>query len=257
MQTLISALKATEGGGDPLPPVWEQFVNEGIEFRRGSLHLVAAGPGVGKSVFALLLALRTGVPTLYVSADTDAFTTSTRLASAITHQPLRIVQDEFAAGMKDKYYPVLAQTRTSIGWVFNKQPTIEDLYEEAEAFAHLHGEYPHLLVVDNLMNIFSEEDDNTSLRHNSEMLMLLADHTQAAVLVLAHLTGEYDSGDVPPPLSALAGKVSKLPAVILTMFRAQSGDLGICIVKNRFGNAAANGRLRAYLRMNLEKMHLG
>jgi predicted ATP-dependent serine protease len=253
---LIDALNQSNGAGDPIPPIWRQWVDHGIELRRGSLHLFAAGPGVGKSVAALTIALKSGVPTLYQCADTDAFTTTTRMASALTHKPLTEVQAAFSANEAQDYKNLIKQV-THIRWDFNGQPTVEDVYNNAEAFAHMYGEYPHLIIVDNLSNVFSDEDDMSALRHISEQLNLLARETQSAVITLHHLTGEYESGDVPPPLGALIGKVSKIPAVILNLFRATSGDMGFCIVKNRFGNAMANGKLRAYVPMELTTMSLG
>ena len=256
MYNLIDALNQSNGAGDPIPSIWRQWVEHGLELRRGSLHLMAAGPGVGKSVVALTMALKCGVPTLYMCADTDAFTTTTRMASALTHRPLTDIQAAFAAGEADPYKKMIKEIQ-HIKWDFNGQPTVEDVYNNAEAFAHQYGEYPHLIIVDNLSNVFSDEDDMSALRHISEQLNLLARETQSAVLTLHHLTGEYESGDIPPPLGALIGKVSKIPAVIVNLFRASSGDMGFCIVKNRFGDAAPNGKLRAYVPMALETMTLG
>jgi hypothetical protein len=253
---LIDALHQSNGAGDPIPPIWQQWVHDGVELRRGSLHLFASGPGVGKSVAALTIALKSGVPTLYMCADTDAYTTTTRMAAALTHDLLTDVQTAFTIGQADKYKSMVAGVQ-HIRWDFNGQPTIDDIYHNAEAFAHMYGEYPHLIIIDNLGNVFSDEDDMAALRHNSEALNLLAREMQSAVVTLHHLTGEYESGDIPPPLGALIGKISKFPALCLNLFRASSGDMGFCVVKNRFGEAAANGKKRVYVPMTLERMRLG
>jgi hypothetical protein len=46
--------------------------------------MFAGAPGAGKSTLALALALKTNVPTLYISADTNAHTMAMRLASMIS-----------------------------------------------------------------------------------------------------------------------------------------------------------------------------
>jgi hypothetical protein len=82
----------------------------------------------------------------------------------------------------------------------------------------------------------------------------LAAECGAAVLVLHHLTGEYESSDRPAPLGALIGKVSKPATLVLTLFRGDYGDVGVCVVKNRFGKADPRGYMRVYLETNLERM---
>ena len=55
----------------PLPDVWKNLVKQSIKFRRGQVCMVAAAPNAGKSMFALIYAIKANVPTLFFSADTD------------------------------------------------------------------------------------------------------------------------------------------------------------------------------------------
>jgi hypothetical protein len=83
-------------------------------------------------------------------------------------------------------------------------------------------------------------------------LKTLAHPPNACVVMLHHLTGEYDDGNKPAPLSALIDKVSKLPEQVLTLHRAglhmgTPTQMGVSIVKNRDGSSDASGQLIVYL----------
>jgi replicative DNA helicase len=66
----------------PLPDVWQALAAKQIKFRRGQVCMVAAAPNAGKSMFALIYAMKAGVKTLFFSADTDTTTVMMRAASA-------------------------------------------------------------------------------------------------------------------------------------------------------------------------------
>lgn len=257
MRTLTTAIKKSGDIGDPLPQVWSEFEMEDIAFRQGQLAIVAAGPGGGKSLLALNYAVRCGKPTLYFSADTDPYTTGVRAAALLTGHPIHNVENGFQAG-GGAYAEPLNRIGEQVRWSFDRNPSIEDLAETTQAFGHLYGEYPALIVVDNLSNLYTgEDDDNKALRRSMEALNILAGESGSCVMVLHHLTGEYESGDKPPPLSALSGKVGKLPSLALTLFRAKHGDMGVCVVKNRFGPADPSGAFRTYLPIQLDKGRIG
>ena len=254
MKSLRSSLREAEGMGEPLPPVWQEFVQLGVEFRRGSLCLVAAAPGIGKSLVANTLAVRARTPSLYFSADTDAYTVSTRigamlLGDTINNMESRLSEDVVAARLASLDY---------LRWCFDPSVDIDRIVDDVRAFDMLYGEPPHLIVIDNLSNMFSPEP-NPYLAHrfNMEALNILAKETGACVVVLHHLTGEYESGDRPPPMGSIEGKIAKLPGLVLTMFRGKYGDIGVCVCKNRFGPAEPGGGLRCYLKADLERVRIG
>lgn len=254
--TLSSALSRASQAGEPLPSVWPELVQEGVEFRRGQLVVIAAGPGGNKSVFAVNLAVRAHVPALYISADTDHATTGVRVASLLSGDPTPAVEAGMKGDQAEKYERMI-ESLDYIRWAFETSPTVEDIRDDVEAFAHVYGCYPELVIVDNLINVYSDEEDNTALRHSIEALNILARESGACVVVLHHLTGAYESGDSPPNLGALIGKVGKMPSLVLTMFRGEYGDLGICIVKNRFGPADPRGFMRCYIRTDQQRMRIG
>jgi replicative DNA helicase len=87
MRTLARAVGSADIGGEPLPSVFRTLDSNKIIFRRAEVSMIAGTPGAGKSTLALAIALRTKVPTLYVSADTNAHTMAMRLLSMITGKP--------------------------------------------------------------------------------------------------------------------------------------------------------------------------
>ncbi len=70
----------------PLPDVWVGLAAKQIKFRRGQVCMVAAAPNAGKSMFALIYAIKAKVPTLFFSADTDTTTVMMRAASHTSGQ---------------------------------------------------------------------------------------------------------------------------------------------------------------------------
>lgn len=257
MITLSNALAQVSTAGEPLPAIWPEFVQNGVSFRQGNLVVIAAGPGGNKSVLAMNLVVRAGVPALYISADTDQFTTGLRAAALMSGDPLPRVEAAMKTPAGQKYRDMIDQISRHVQWSFDGSPSIDDIRDEVEAFAYVYGCFPQLIVVDNLMNVFSEEEDHTAMRHNIEALNILARESGACVVVLHHLVGEYESGDNAPGLSALMGKVGKMPSLVLTLFRGNFGDLGVCVVKNRFGPADPRGHMRMYLNTDLERVKIG
>ena len=84
MRTLVRSVGRASIGGEPLPSCFKSFESSKIVMRRSEVSMFAGAPGVGKSTLALALALKTNVPTLYISADTNAHTMAMRLASMIS-----------------------------------------------------------------------------------------------------------------------------------------------------------------------------
>ena len=84
MRTLARAVGSVDIGGEPLPSIFREFDLNKVIIRRSEVSMIAGTPGAGKSTLALAIALRSKVPTLYVSADTNAHTMAMRLLSMIT-----------------------------------------------------------------------------------------------------------------------------------------------------------------------------
>jgi len=228
----------------PLPDVWDTLKNKQVRFRRGQLTMVAAAPNAGKSMFALVYAIRAGVPTLFFSADTDVTTVMIRAASHISGHAQITVEQNLDA--KSTYYEESFMSMKHIQWVFDSSPSLDDIELEVKAYQELYGIAPQLIVVDNLMNVAAETDNEwAGLRAIMMELHDLARNTEACVLVLHHVSeaSEYGDGTYPPARRSIHGKVSQLPSLMLTLGYDPFGkQLRVAAVKNRFGPNSADGK---------------
>lgn len=217
--------------------------------------MVAAPPGAGKSALGLDVAAKTKVPTLYFSADSTELTMAARLAAGLTGRYLfdveqQIIRDpEWAGG--------LLRQMDHIRWSFDSSPSFDDIGHEVEAFEEVWGEPPWLTVVDNVTDVQDDAggDEFSALRYTMKGLKFLARSTNSAVLALHHTSESVESKPC-PPRSAIHGKISQMPAVILTIGPAQTGFMPICCVKNRQGPADVTGRTAMWLTFEPAVMRL-
>lgn len=261
MLTITRAGQAIGSAGEPLPTVFQSLAGQTVHIRRAQVTLIAAGPGVGKSVMAMTLAAKAGVPAYYFSADTDSFTMRNRVAAMVTGHSLGDVEDAYKE-RKGGYYDVALNAHAGhIRWHFERHLTLDAIDAEVNAFAMVYGEYPHLIVVDNLKNVYDDSDgEPISKEEILDWLHQLSGQTNAAVVVLHHLVGQFDSGMEPPPLDALLEKVSKTPELVLCLYRAGRDAmdplLGVCVDKNRTGKADPSGGMVIYLDYDAPHMRL-
>ena len=221
--------------------------------------MVAAAPNAGKSMFALVYAIKANVPTLFFSADTDTTTVTIRtLAHLSQHSQVTV---EMNLNKNPHYYDEFLPRTTHISWVFDSSPSLDDIEMEIKAYIELYGLAPELIVVDNLMNVAAEHDNEwAGLREIMMNLHDMARKTEACVLVLHHVSeaSEYGSPTMPPPRRAIHGKVSQLPAVILTLgYDPSQGLLRVAPVKNRFGPHYADASRHATLFTNFGACQVG
>ena len=243
----------------PLPDVWASLKAKEIKFRRGQVCMVAAAPNAGKSMFALIYAIRAQVPTLFFSADTDTTTVMMRAAAHISGHSQITVEANLASNTH--YYDQHFEKFGHIKWVFDSSPSIDDLELEIRAYVELFGQPPELIVIDNLMNVTAETDNEwAGLRAIMMELHDMARKTEACVLVLHHVSeqSEYGSPTKPPHRRAIHGKVSQLPALILTLgYDPAEATLRVAAVKNRFGPHTADASDWAALLVNYAACQIG
>ena len=244
MLNLQRAWKSTTTRATPLPDVWKDLLNKQIRFRRGQVCMVAAAPNAGKSMFALIYAIKANVPTLFFSADTDIATVMMRTAAHISGHNQTLVEENL--NKNSKYYDTKFEQVKNIQWVFDSSPSLDDIELEIKAYIELYGLAPELIVIDNLMNVVSESDNEwAGLRAIMVDLHDMARQTEACVMVLHHVSeqSEYGSTTEPPARRSIHGKVSQLPAMILTLgYEPVQNLLRVAAVKNRFGKHTADGK---------------
>lgn len=243
MLNLNRAWRGSVTNATPLPDVWNDLAKKQIKFRRGQVCMIAAAPNAGKSMFALIYAIKAKVPTLFFSADTDIATVMMRAASHLSgHSQLTVEQSLIS---NRHYYDEHLSSMNNIQWVFDSSPSLDDIELEIKAYVELFGIPPELIVVDNLMNVVAESDNEwAGLRAIMVDFHDMARKTEACVMVLHHVSeqSEYGKTSDPPARRAIHGKVSQLPALILTLgFDPYNKTLKVASVKNRFGPHTADG----------------
>jgi len=241
---LKRAWNSTTTRATPLPDVWKDLLEKQIRFRRGQVCMVAAAPNAGKSMFALIYAIRANVPTLFFSADTDIATVMMRTAAHISGHNQTLVEENL--NKNPTYYDSKFDRVKNIQWVFDSSPSLDDIEMEVKAYIELYGIPPELIVIDNLMNVAAESDNEwAGLRQIMVELHDMARQTEACVMVLHHVSeqSEYGSTTEPPHRRSIHGKVSQLPAMILTLgYEPIQNLLRVAAVKNRFGKHTADGK---------------
>jgi DnaB-like helicase C terminal domain len=230
--------------------VFPSLDRKGTRLLRGQLCLVCAGPGTGKSAFVLTYALKARVPTLYFSADSDAFTQLTRSVSVLTGWSMDRSSALIREGNLDPA-AVAALDNIPIMFKYDASPSISQIEDPLEAFVQKYGDYPALVVIDNITNIrmdSSDGDDDpfSGLEGLMDYLHDMARKTGACVVGLHHVTGPYNDANKPIPLSGIKGQIGRVPELVLTMYRIPSefghDSLNVSTVKNRAGKQDASGQ---------------
>lgn len=255
--------KAIRGSaGKPLPTVWKNLDNIGVRFRKGQLVLIAAAPGVGKSVFTLAYCLLSGSRTLYVSADTDSFDQESRATALLAGIDLGTAKQEVLAGV---YRPEFLDA--DIFFDYKPQPTLDDIEQNLDALYQAYLWEPDIIVIDNITNVISgfagnDEDPFGGQESFLDWLNALARDTGACIIGLHHVTGPHNDADHPVPLSGIKGQLGRVPQMVLTLSKRPAvGDFApeamvVAHVKNREGGADAGASITADLAFRGDKMEL-
>lgn len=248
MLTLPLAMRADNGGGEPLPPVYAYLESIGAKARRGQITMVAAIPGGAKSLLMLDWVLDLGNKDqygMYFSPDTDRMTLGKRAVADLMQ--IEIDAAERLLDEKDAAAWQILEDKTSHMWCsFDPNLTLEDIEQEMICYALTNGRWPDFVVIDVLMNVQGDSGatgDHTAFAEAMEYFHGTARNTGAAFFVLHHVTGEWESRpDTPIPMGGILGKVTKLARLILTLHRPPPGDrLGVSVVKNTSGKADTAG----------------
>lgn len=259
MKSLHKAMLRTEHAGEPVPLPFRSWVDAGIGFWRGDLSMMAGPPGIGKSTVALTIAVHSGLPTLYFSADSSRTTQSVRIVSMVTGIPVQSVKrqsDLMGKAFWAEEWVIDAMLHADhIKWNEDGQPTLGTVDAEIDTFCTVYGEPPALIVIDNATDVaFDSGDEFSSLRELMRQLKLTARSLNAAVVALHH-TSEGFSSDPCPPLHSIHGKIGQVPASVVT-FGVQEGFLAACAVKNRNGSSDRSGRNATWLQYRPDIMSL-
>ena len=243
MLTIAQAATRNKNNAQLLPDLFPALAQNGIRFRRGQVTMIAGQPNSGKSLLALFYAVKSNVPTLYISADTDAYTTAIRAAAVITGSQVNTVEEAFTSGAGYEFYEDELKTLKHLRFDFDPSPTLDDIQLSIQAYGEAFGEYPQLLIIDNLLNIAALHDNEwTGMRDIAKAMHHIARETDAAVFMLHHTTEAEGRPELPPSRKSIQGKISQLPEMILTVaMDHETSEYRIACVKNRFAKNSAAG----------------
>lgn len=251
MQTARRAVKNRGRLGNKLPQPYRALETLGVYHRQGQVSLIVAAPGGGKTAFALNYALKAGIDCLYIAADLDLYSMGMRTMAIESGQR---VDDIEAAIEADLELPLGAP---QVAFGSDSAPSIADIVDEARAYVEIHGQFPPLLIVDNLINIIAEgESVWHSVRQAVDKLHELARSAEIHVMILGHATGQYGDGLMKIPLSGIEHKPGNNARLVLTLDRPSLNVINVRIVKHNGGKADGSGNLFVQLYCDLARMDI-
>lgn len=252
-------LTATSHRGGSFAPTlampYPALENAGLRLRRGQTSLTVAAPGVGKSQLWANICQRGGFPTLYWSADTDRHDATTRSLAMWSGKTTDEIDTMLGDRSWDQWAEKTLASSRHVDFVFDTHITKQGLGERMIAFAELHGEYPHLLVIDNLSNTVT--DPANEFPEQKEMVTAaqqMARDTGTHVAMLSHSKGQYENGSVPIPQGGSMNNLFKLAEVGVTLFRMDEDQtLGVNLVKLRSGKSDAGAKHPIVMQIDLAR----
>lgn len=246
--------------GEPIITPISVLSQNKFYLRRGTLCLIAAGPGTGKSALIQAITQRgddngTVNSTFYFSADSSAFDMYTRSAAIATGRTTDDIEGELNKFGSDRLDPIVDAATKHMWFSYKSDPSDQYIVDQLQAYAELAGAWPEIIVIDNLKNCVVGDgvDEFRALEDTSVFLHDLAKDTGACVIALHHVRGDLEDGYSQIPLSGIRGKISKTPSSIWTLFKG-AHSLNVSVVKNRGGRADASGSLYASLVADLSRM---
>jgi hypothetical protein len=235
VRTLGRAARRPADSGTFLPDIFPKFAEAGMRLREGTATILAGPPGSMKTALALYWVGRLNRPTLYFSADSEDFEVVERVAAMMsgdTVTQVRANPEKYAEGLD----------ALNLRLTFEDSPSYKDVELEVAAYAEVHGHWPEVIVIDNVMNLVGEnESEWAAHRDHMRVVHRLTRITKACVLVLAHVSDDRSDTTTPAPRSKLMGKIGALPKLIISL--AFDGEhLRAAPVKSRWGRADPSGQ---------------
>ncbi len=264
MKSLARVIASRAAVGDPLPIDIPQVQTAGLKIRRGQQLMIAAPPNGGKTLLGQYLAIRWAryynLKVMYFSADTDERTMAYRALSNMLNQ--RQVESERQIEAEEQAAFDLLQELHNIRWSFVTDLTTEHIEQEVEAFADLFGDYPDVVIVDNVMNVMVEgkgDDEWGSMRECMKFLHFLSRQINCATLALHHIREEDRLNPLYPAARRfITGKIAQVPEQIWSLsYDPNSSELRLAAVKNRNGKSDPNAERWFAVPCNADTMQVG
>jgi hypothetical protein len=246
MRDLARALRIS---GKPVPLPWRTLSNY-IKPRTGSVMVVLAQSGVGKSALGMNWALGYSEPSLYISLDTELADHAIRVIARDKHLTTTEIEkghDEDEEAWAEQWRPVLEELDYPVRFC-DRWVSAEQIGELIEAETEWLGETPRLVIVDNLMNLIRDESAGEYRRVLGE-LVRVAKKYHALIVALHHLRkkpakkDEDDEDDRAKPvrLSDSLYAIDQEPKYVLGLWAPNDYSLSVGVLKNRMGPLNPDG----------------
>ena len=231
--------------GQPLPDIYSTFDRAKIRFRHGGTSLIAGAPGSFKSVLALNMLTKwasLGVSGMYFSMDSDEFTVAKRVGGILTGDSSEKFEANVQNGNGYQYVEPLS-VMDNCQFVYHNVD-MESITNYVKSFDAIHGEFPGVIFVDNLINTVDDPTDWGGMIRMILDLDSLARETRSHICVLHHASESWAEKNpgLPPPSSYIQGKVNQIPRLVLTVAATPMLELNVAVVKNTNGPMDATAK---------------
>lgn len=244
--SVVLGLKAKKRNATEMPriPGFNDLYALGCRFVQGQVIMIAGRSGAQKSGFALYMAVKWGLPTLYFSADMAASTAASRVASIMTGKTSSEVDALLDTTEGCEY--LFEATRMSNVTFCHGNPITWGLVEsEMNCYVMRHNMFPKVVVFDNLMDFSGAESDYQAQMTVMNDVTSFARQFGCTVLVLHHATDKSTAAIAdpsrPPARSEIKNGVAEKPELVLTVglkppvFHEGRGEMRVAVVKQREG----------------------
>jgi hypothetical protein len=254
---LDAFLRALADDRPPIEVPWPSLAAV-LQPMPGSLIIIMASPGVGKSLLTLAWALRLAQrakPSEVISLDTPSKLQAARACAALWDVPVSEVLDH----PKD-WIPHLAGLRYPLR-VLDTSINPREVDELLEADTIYFGEAPHLVVVDDLSKILLNERGYEAYDEAFAILHRIARKHKTCIVALNHLrrSGGYDAkhpGTTPVALADGRYTGEGEADYVLGLWRPNPDVLRVGILKNRNGTAHPEGHVWIDLPMDAARVQI-
>lgn len=231
MQSLGMAAANRGETGTHLPtPDYPSLEAAGVRFWRSQLALVVGPGSAGKSVLISNLVARWERPTLAFLLDQDAATAAARFAATRMDEPF--------LGLKQRLdHRDTVETLGRLGFIQTdfRAESLDDIQRQLDAYIERYGAPPEVMVVDNLGNMTSGYSEEWAALKALTLDLDVMARKYEMLILCAHHTTDAPSTE-PLPRSAILGKVSQYPRLILSVaHNPHTGEYKIAAVKNSSG----------------------
>jgi hypothetical protein len=227
-------------------------LNRAVDLRTKELLVVGGAPGSGKSTLAVALAVKkpSDVSMLYVVQDSPGSVLA-RIASNYLHTPTyqthKLLKDQ-DPGILNR---LTALDPASL-MLTSGAHSVELITEKLEAYIEWAGRAPHVVVIDNLVDMVSDRGTAAENVFYADVLLRLkqlAIKHDCLFMVLHHVTragrdGDHDMGRQPIRMKDLLFAGEREARHVWGVFNNGKNVINVQILKQQDGQADPTGSIR-------------